>query len=113
MKDIEREVLKTFREADPERRVPELSVIRWICDGKGSAPQLCNQEFYIDRFDKKRKQGKLKGLKWGDWKFLTEKPERIEEITELLLDLPTRARRPPERLPYADTPDENVDWSKR
>lgn len=108
-RDIQKEVIKIYRTPAEGERGTEIAVVRWITDGKASAPQLVNQEVYIDRLDKKRKHGKMKGLKWGDWKFLTEKPERVEEITELLLDIPMRAQhqKATERLPYSDGPEQD------
>lgn len=87
-KDFQKETIKIFRAVpDEDSRGNEIAVIRWITDGMAAAPQLVVQEVYTDRLTKKRMYGKVKGLKWGDYKFLTENPERTAEILDLLMDL--------------------------
>lgn len=89
--NFEKETIKVFRAADPEKKMTEISVIRWIKDGRGFSPQLVNQEVYIDKIDKKVKNGKIKGLKAADFALILE---HREEITELLSDhfTPERTR---------------------
>lgn len=100
-KNFEKQTIRILRAVPPEKdRGIELAIIRWLSDGNAHVPQLVGQEVYTDRLDRKRKYGKVKGLKWGDWKFLTETPQRIEEISDLLMDMgPGATRRHEQRRP--------------
>lgn len=81
--DFEKVTIKVLRPVEGDRGT-ELSIVRWIKNGRAFAPQLVNQEVYTDRLDKRRRHGKIKGLKWADLKFIIE---RKDEILEILLDL--------------------------
>lgn len=87
-KEFERQVIRILRPVPDGERGNEIVVVRYYSEGRIFAPQLANQEIYTDKISRKRKNGKVKGFKWGDFKFLTETPERIAEIQELLLDSP-------------------------
>ena len=105
-KNIETHVVKIFRAVEGDRGL-ELAVVQFIVDGNATAPQLVNREVYVDRLDRRRKYGKTKGLRWLDWKFLTETPERIKEVAALLLDAPKGwGRRDTAKAAAADTQDD-------
>jgi hypothetical protein len=92
--EFQKEVIKIFRAPGAEEeKGTEVAVIRWIKDGRAFPPSLEVREIYTDRLDGKRRHGKLRGIRWADWKFITETPERIEEVAELLLDLPMAKKR--------------------
>lgn len=94
----DRHVLRILRAVEGTKGI-EIAVVYYVKDGQAFSPQLEAREKYVDRLDKKLKMGKVKGLKWGDWKFLTETPERIREITELLWDGMRDKPRPPAVAP--------------
>lgn len=90
----DRNVLRVLRAVEGNRGI-EIAVVQYVKDGRAFSPQLEAREKYVDRIDRKLKMGKVKGLKWGDWKFLTSSPELMMEIEELLLDQPVRSREKP------------------
>jgi hypothetical protein len=88
-KNIDVHVVKILRPCEGDRGT-EIAVVRYVVDGRAYPPVLINREVYVDRIDRKRKYGKLKGFKWADVVFLRD---NIAKVVDLMVELPSREGR--------------------